>query len=291
MIRAAASRLRRRLPLPLRRTARAGLLAWGWLTADLRQEPDILVVGAQRAGTTTVFRLLSEHPALCRPTVDKGTGYFDDGYRHGRRWYRAHFPLRRSARDRITFECSGYYLFHPLAAERIARDLPDCQVVVMVRDPVARAYSAHRHETARGFDTLPFADAVAREAVRTAGQADMLAADPEATSFAHRHHAYLARGDYAAQIARYVTALGRARVHVVDADALFADPVEVYVDLQRRLGLPVHRPAEVGRWNERPGTPLPPDLAAELRHHFDAPDAALVPYLGRVPHWREESLS
>jgi len=291
MIREAASRLRRRLPPPLRRAARAGLLAWGWLTADLRQEPGILVVGAQRAGTTTVFRLLSEHPGLCRPTVDKGTGYFDDGYRHGRRWYRAHFPLRTSARGRVTFECSGYYLFHPLAAERIARDLPGCQVVVMVRDPVARAYSAHRHETARGFDRLPFADAVAREAERTAGQDALLAADPEATSFAHRHHAYLARGDYAAQIARYIAALGRGRVHVVDADALFADPVEVYVDLQRRLGLPVHRPAEVGRWNERPGAPLPPDLAAELRHHFDAPDAALVPYLGRVPHWREESLS
>ncbi|GAA1510128.1 sulfotransferase family protein [Nocardioides humi] len=291
MIRRLAGRLRRRLPRPLRRTARAVLLAWGWLTADLRQEPGIVVVGAQRAGTTTLFRLLSEHPALCRPTVDKGTGYFDDGYRHGRRWYRAHFPLRSSARGRVAFECSGYYLFHPLAAERIARDLPGCQVVVMVRDPVARAHSAHRHETARGFDTLPFADAVAQEAERTAGLTDLLAGSPGATSFAHRHHAYLQRGEYASQVQRYVDALGRGRVHVVDADALFADPVSGYVELQRRLGLPLHRPAEVGRWNERPGAPLPPDLEAALRRHFDRSDAALAEYLGRAPTWREESLS
>ncbi|WGX96060.1 sulfotransferase domain-containing protein [Nocardioides sp. L-11A] len=289
MIRALAGRLRPVLPPPLRRAARAVLLAWGWLTADLRQEPDIVVVGAQRAGTTTLFRLLSEHPDLCRPTVDKGTGYFDDGYRHGRRWYRAHFPLRRTARGRRTFECSGYYLFHPLAADRLARDLPGCQVVALVRDPVARAHSAHRHESARGFENLPFADAVALEAVRTAGQAHLLVTDPGAASFAHRHHAYLQRGEYAVQLARYVTALGRERVHVVDAGALFADPVGVYVDLQRRLGLTVHRPDEVGRWNERPGDPLPPDLAAALRRRFDGPDAALAELLGRTPSWREEA--
>ncbi|TNM36348.1 sulfotransferase [Nocardioides albidus] len=290
MIRALAGRLRAVLPAPLRRAARAILLAWGWLTADLRQEPGIVVVGAQRAGTTTLFRLLSEHPGLCRPTVDKGTGYFDDGYRHSRRWYRAHFPLRWSTRGRTTFECSGYYLFHPLAAERLGRDLPGCQVVALVRDPVARAHSAHRHESARGFDPLPFAEAVAREEERTAGQSALLATDPGATSYAHRHHAYLQRGDYALQIERYVAALGRERVHVVDADALFADPVAVYVDLQRRLGLAVHRPAEVRRWNERPGEPLPPDLAAALRRRFDGPDAALAELLGRAPRWREEAL-
>jgi len=291
MMRRIVGHIRRHLPPPLRRAARSGLLAWGWLTADLRQEPGIVVVGAQRAGTTTLFRLLSEHPALCRPTVDKGTGYFDDGYRHGRRWYRAHFPLRWTARGRVSFECSGYYLFHPLAADRIARDLPGCQVVVMVRDPVLRAYSAHRHESARGFDALPFEEAVDREAERTRGLTELLAADPRAVSFAHRHHAYLQRGEYAAQIRRYVEALGPERVHVVDADALFADPVAVYLDLQRRLGLPRHRPAEVGRWNERPGTPLRPDLAARLRRHFDRSDAALADYLGGSPSWREESLS
>ncbi|MCR1783705.1 sulfotransferase [Nocardioides carbamazepini] len=289
MIRRLAGRLRPVLPPPLRRAARALLLAWGWLSADLRQEPGIVVVGAQRAGTTTLFRLLSEHPDLCRPTVDKGTGYFDDGYRRGRRWYRAHFPLRWSAHGRTTFECSGYYLFHPLASERLARDLPDCQVVALVRDPVDRAYSAHRHESARGFDDLPFADAVAAEAVRTAGQGRLLADDPAATSFAHRHHAYLQRGEYAVQIARYVAALGPDRVHVVDAGALFRDPVGVYVDLQRRLGLNVHRPDAVGRWNERPGDPLPPDLAAALRRHFDEPDVALAELLGRAPSWREEA--
>lgn len=285
-----SSRLRQRLPLPLRSAARSLALAWGWLSADLRPAPEILVVGAQRAGTTTVFRLLSEHPQLRRPTLDKGTGYFDDGYRHSLRWYRAHFPLRRpGASEPRAFECSGYYLFHPLAAERIARDLPGCQVVVMVRDPVARAHSAYRHERARGFEDLSFAEAVAREAKRTAGLERQLAGDASLTSFVHRHHCYLQRGEYARQITRFVDLLGRDRVHVVDADAMFADPLEVYLDLQRRLGLDLHRPDHVGRWNERPGEPLDPELLTDLRHRFEGHDAALIDYLGAPPRWRRES--
>lgn len=277
------------MPAPLVRAARSALLGWGWVTADLRPAPGIVVVGAQRAGTTTLFRLLSDHPQLRRPTVDKGTGYFDDSYGRGPRWYRAHFPLLLpGARRRTAFECSGYYLFHPLAPARIARDLPDAQVVVMVRDPVARAYSAHRHELARGFEQLSFAEAVSREPGRTAGSTEALLADPRATSFAHRHHSYLQRGEYAGQIRRFVDALGPDRVHVVDADALFADPVEEWVALQRRLGLRVHRPSAVGRWNERPGDPLPPDLQRNLRNHFVEHDAALERLLGRRPSWREE---
>ncbi len=288
MIREATRRLRQRLPAPLVGALRRVIVAWGMATVSLRPPPEIIVVGAQRAGTTTLFRLLSEHPQLRRPTVDKGTGYFDDAYRRGPRWYRAHFPVRRPGGRQKAFECSGYYLFHPLAAERIARDLPGCQVVVMVRDPVARAYSAHRHELARGYEGLGFSEAVALESERTRGLTQTLAAEPAAASFAHRHHCYLQRGHYAEQVQRFVDALGADRVHVIDADVQFADPIATYLQLQERLGLSPYRPAVVGRWNERPGPTLPADLELRLRAHFEPHDAALAQLIGHVPSWRRE---
>ena len=291
MIRPLVSRLRTALPHPLASAVRRLAFCWGWLTADLRTPPRVVVVGAQRSGTTTMFRLLSSHPQLRRPTLVKGPGYFDDNYGRGPRWYRAHFPVELPWRrdTRWAFECSGYYLFHPLAAARLARDLPDAHVVVMVRDPVARAFSAYRHERARGFEDLSFAEAVAREPERTAGEADRLAAAPGSVSYAHRHHAYLQRGEYAAQVQRFVDACGADRVHVVDADAMFADPVGTFDRLQRDLGLPLWRPDEVGRWNERPGgDDLDPELAAAMRAHFEPHDAALAQLLGEVPSWRKE---
>lgn len=291
MIRRVLGRLRPLLPARLNRAARGAAFAWGWLTAGLRPPPEIIVVGAQRAGTTTIFRLLSEHPGLVRPTLVKGTGYYDDNYGRGPRWYRAHFPLATTRRGRRAFECSGYYLHHPLAAERIARDQPGVQVVVMVRDPVARAHSAWRHEHARGFDPLDFATAVAAEPERTAGEEELLRDAPGATSFAHRHFAYLRRGEYDEQVARLLAALPVGQVHVVDADALFAAPVPVFVDLQHRLGLPVWVPDRVERWNERPGAPLDPGLEQRLRLHFAPHDAALARLLGQPLTWQKEQLT
>ncbi len=69
------------------------LRGWGMLTARWRLRPSFVIVGAQRGGTTTLYRVLSEHPALARPTVAKGIGYFDLRYANGPRWYAGQFPL------------------------------------------------------------------------------------------------------------------------------------------------------------------------------------------------------
>lgn len=291
-VRRATAAARSRLPAPARTAVRWLALQWGRLTADLRREPSFLIAGAQRAGTTTLFRLLEAHPHLVRPTLSKGTGYFDDHHHRGRRWYRAHFPLRWAGRLRAgggpvhTFECSGYYLFHPLAAGRIARELPDAKVVVLVRDPVERAYSAHRHELARGFEHLDFTTAIAQEEQRLAGEAERLRRDPRHRSYAHRHHGYLGRSTYAPQVRRLIDELGADRVRVVDADAFFADPVREFAALQRWLGIPVWEPPAVEQWNARPRDPLPPEQRAALMQHFAEHDRELTELTGWVPTWR-----
>ncbi|CAN5643343.1 hypothetical protein BH11ACT8_BH11ACT8_16270 [soil metagenome] len=278
------------------RRARDLAHTWGAATAGLRMTPSIIVVGAQRAGTTTLFRLLEAHPQLVRPTLSKGTGYFDDGYDRSWHWYQGHFPLRRpgpvpSAGQPVTFECSGYYLFHPLAAARIASDLPDVRVVVLVRDPVERAFSAHRHELARGYETLPLADALAAEGIRTAGESVKLERTPGYRSFAHRHHAYVQRGEYAHQVRRFRTALGADRVHVLDADLFFADPRRQFAGLQQALGLSTWLPAEVAVSNARPGPPADPDLRGRLMRHFEPHDSELGELLGEVPSWRRRRVA
>lgn len=287
------SSVRRRLPGPVVRLFRGVASGWGIVTADLRMEPSFLIAGAQRSGTTTLFRLLSEHPNLVRPTLVKGTGYFDDHHHRGRRWYRAHFPIRALARWRASgpgplasFECSGYYMCHPLAPGRIAAELPDARVVVMLRDPVDRAISAHGHELNRGFESASFIEAIAAEERRISGEVDRLAADEHYRSFEHRHHAYLARGEYAGQVAALMDALGKDRVYVMDADAFFADPQREFAALQEWLGLPVWLPEHVDRWNAGAREPLPAAWRDRLDTHFEPYDRALADLIGRAPSWR-----
>ncbi len=300
-LRAMTRALDRRLPGGVTARLRALALLWGRLTSAGRMTPSIIVIGAQRSGTTTLFRLLEAHPHLVRPTLDKGTGYFDDHYGRGRGWYLAHFPLRLAVQARAraqgiagrvqAFECSGYYLFHPLAAERLARDLPDAQVVVLVRDPVERATSAHRHEVARGFETLPLGEAIDAEERRTAGESARLASEPGYTSFEHRHHAYVQRGEYAHQISRFVDALGEDRVHVVDADRFFAAPEQEFAGLQQRLGIPLWSPPSVERWNARPGDTTDDELRSRMMRHYETHDTELAELLGHQPSWRTAEVS
>lgn len=251
-----------------------------------------MVVGAQRAGTTSLFRVLSEHPYLCRPTQDKGVGYFDLNYGEGRAWYRAHFPLRLWRRKSLAFESSGYYLFHPAVPKRLARDLPHVKIVVLVRDPVERAMSAHRHELARGFETEPFDVAVELEETRLEGEEERLASDPTYQSFEHRHHGYLARGKYCEQIQRFIDAIGRDQVFIMDADRFFASPEDECEGLYAWLGVPVWHPDAYEQWNARPNSRgyLAEDLAS-LAEYFAPYDAELARQMGRLPSWNDSEVS
>jgi hypothetical protein len=177
-------------------------------------------------------------------------------------------------------------MFHPLAAERIGHDLPEVKLLVLVRDPVERAYSAHAHELARGYETEPFERALELEDQRLAGEAERIVSEPGYLSFSHQHHAYLTRGLYADQLERLGQCFGRDRVHVVDSGRFFADPEPVYDGVLEFLGLRQHGYPVFERYNARPRSPMPETLRATLNEHFLAADERLTSWLGQPPSWR-----
>lgn len=256
--------------------------------------PGFLIVGAQRCGTTSMYRALSQHPAVLKAVLHKGVHYFDLNYDRGGHWYQAHFPLlargRRAGRaagtTALTFESSPYYLFHPLAAERIGRDLPDVRLLVLVRDPVDRAYSAHAHELVRGFETESFERALELEPRRLSGEADRIASEPGYVSHSHQHHAYLARGQYAEQLRRLERLVGRDRIHVVDSGDFFARPRASYDQVLAFLGLPAGDHPVFERHNAEPRPPMSRALRARIDEHFRPFDEQLASWLGQVPSWR-----
>ncbi|MBB6118945.1 sulfotransferase domain-containing protein [Nocardiopsis algeriensis] len=286
MPRHASPTLTRRLAGPARRTLLSLVDGAGRATAPARALPDFLVCGAQRCGTTSLFKALSSHPEVVGPVLRKGVHYFDTGYDRGPVWYRSHFPLRALLRGRKVFESSPYYLFHPLAAERIARDLPEVRVVVVLRDPVERAFSAHAHESARGFETEPLRRALELEESRLAGEEDKLVADPSYRSHSHQHHGYVARGHYIDQLLRLERHLGRERIHVSDHADLFDGTTRELEEIERFLGLGPGPGRPPGKHNARRRGMMPEELRAELSERFAESDARLARWWGRTPSWR-----
>ncbi len=286
--------LRSAVPHPLKAVGRTVSVRVGSVTADLRQLPSFILVGAQRTGTTSLYRALMSHPLIHQANFHKGVNYFDINYDHDFSWYRGHFPttasLNRRGRhldgDPVTFEASGYYMFHPCAAERMARHLPDVKILAMLRDPIERAFSAHKHELARGFETEPFERALDLEDERLEGQVARMEADASYQSFSHRHHAYLRRGHYADQITRLHQYFPASQVHLIESESFFEHPENTYGQVLDFLGLPAVMPDSFDRWNARPSSPMTDATRSRLRSHFDGHDVALAALLGRTPAWR-----
>ena len=281
---------------PRKRVVHSASIAAARLTRRERIDPSFLIVGAQRCGTTSMYRALSQHPAILKPVLHKGVHYFDINYGQSMSWYRAHFPAAAQARrveratgcPAVTFESSPFYLLHPLAGERIARDLPGAKLLVLVRDPVERAYSAHAHELARGYETEPFERALELEPERLAGEAERMTSDPSYVSFGLQHHAYVTRSRYADQLDRLEAILGAERIHVVDSGDFFSTPEPAYDGVLRFLGLPALGYPPFERHNGRPRLPLSPELQEALRRHFEPYDRRLERWLGGPPSWRRE---
>jgi len=276
----------------LRRVARAVAEASAHVSAPLRMRPEFLIVGAQRCGTTSMFKAIVQHPLVARPFLRKGVHYFDTNYGNGFGWYRGNFPIaasswaRRAGRGQPhTGESSPYYMFHPLAGERIAAHLPDIRLLALLRDPVERAYSAHSHELARGYEAKSFEAALELEDERLAGERERMRADPTYQSHSWQHHAYLRRGQYIDQLTALEQLVGSDRLLVIDSHDLFTSPESVMPQVWAFLGLPDGEVA-FARHNARPRAPMAESLRRRLDDHFVPYDEKLAAWWGRTPSWR-----
>ena len=105
-------------------------------------DPNFLVIGAQRSGTTWLDAALRAHPQIYLPERRKEIHYFDEHYARGAAWYRDFF---REAAGRPELKAIGEvtprYLFDPLVPQRIAKDYPSMRLIAILRNPAERAYS------------------------------------------------------------------------------------------------------------------------------------------------------
>lgn len=270
----------------LRRAAR-GFRQWPrTATAGARTLPDFLVIGAQKAGTTSLYHYLTQYPDV-RSASAKEVHFFDHRHDHGERWYRAHFPLAGADRSWVTGEATPFYLLHPSVPERVAALLPEARLVALLRHPVARAYSHFQHSRATGAEPCAdFATALDLEAERT---------DPAWRRLEHgagRERAvetfsYMRRSTYAPQLHRWLTSFSSESLLVLTAEELFADPATVLARVRGHCGLePSAMPIDWEKRNARSYDRMPDGLRRRLSAVF-APDVAAVEQLlARPTGWQ-----
>ena len=256
--------------------AKRALRGYGLATSRLRGLPDFMIIGTKRGGTTSLYRYLTEHPDVlpmfpARQRI-KGTYFFDVNYLRGVGWYRSHFRTRFSKgnadRPRVTGESSPYYLFHPLAAARASKVAPNARLIVLLRDPVDRAYSQWREQVRRGFEDLSFEEALAAEPGRLAGEEERIIGERGYYSHEHEHHSYVAQGRYARSLRRWLDAFPRERFLFLRSEDLYRDPPATYTRVLEFLGLGPFLPAGYEAYNYHPGEDMDSATRTRLAQEF-----------------------
>ena len=201
------------------------------ITSHLRGLPDFVIIGAQKAGTTSLYDFIIKHPVIASAS-EKELHYFSRRYTFGELWYRSNFPTNLSKRrfykktgqNLLSGEASPTYLFYPAVSGRMKNVLPNAKLIVILRNPVDRAYSQYHHSKRMNEETLSFERAIKLEEERCARERELLIKNPNFVTKHYQYHSYLARGIYADQLENWFKHYPRKQFLILTTDNLRKNP-------------------------------------------------------------------
>lgn len=249
--------------------------------------PNFIIVGVQRGGTTSLYEYLIQHPYVA-PAFKKEIHFFDNNFRKGVFWYRAHFPFllckysfnQRRKIDLVTGEATPYYFSHPHAPYRIFKVVPRVKIIILLRNPVDRAYSQYHHERKIGVETLSFEEAIEKEKQRLQGEAEKMLEDENYYSFNHQHYSYLSRGIYVDQIKVWMNLFSREQILILKSEDLYNDPPTIYNKVIKFLNLSPWELKEYRKYNVGHYQQMDVAVRKRLIDYFEPHNQKLYEYLG-----------
>ena len=246
--------------------------------------PDFIILGAQKCGTTSLFHLLNRHPHVERAAL-KESRYFDKHFDEGSEWYRLHFPPPRwkDGRRSITGEASTKYLLHPRVPERIAKVVPQARLIVLLRNPVDRAYSQYQHWVRNARESQRFEEAVEAEMERLLGEEDGTSEHELRASVEHPgvgHSNYLKRGIYVDQLLPWSKFFSDEQMLVLKSEDFFERPRDILKLVLNFLGLSEWEPKVWEIRNKGHYKEINPATRQWLEVYFDPHNRRLYEYLG-----------
>ncbi len=219
-----------------------------WLFCKLGYgtEPDFLILGAQKAGTTSLFDYISKYSENFVPPQSKELQFFTERYAKGLPWYRARFPLVKK-KGHITGEATPDYLFFGECAARVYRHYPQMKFIVLLRNPVERAFSQYNFQNnsdkVKDSDQRSFINAVKDEINILNNESNI----EKCVIFSNekKYFSYVERGLYFKQLKKWFYYFPKSSFMIIDSESFYSDPQSYLVNLSKFLGLKLKNLDEV----------------------------------------------
>jgi hypothetical protein len=255
-------------------------------TSFLRVMPNYLIIGAQKAGTSSLFNYLSMHPQVVNSSR-KEIHYFDKNIDKPLSWYKQYFPLRFNISNHYAVgEASPNYLFHPYVAQRIHNILPKVKLIVVLRNPVDRVISQYFQAVRKNNEQRSIMQALSEEDAEELIIMNELAKNEFFTP-ENVHLLYKSRSRYAEQLERFFKLFTKEQILILSSKELLNMPNEtlkkVYDFLRINNDFYLR---EVTHWNV--GTnkkEIPKEVILYLTDYFKPYNDNLFNLLGYEIYW------
>lgn len=211
------------------------------LTGPIRSLPDFIIIGTARSGTTSLYYDICQHPCVLPAAYDE-LGYFDSNFHLGLNWYRSLFPtlfskwlVKQKKQFAITGEDTPFYIWDPIVAKRILKNLPKIKLIVLLRNPVDRAYSNYHLGVRAGTENLSFEDAIKVEIKR------LEEINEESKSSIEKYairRSYLAKGFYSDQLKIWFEIFNSNQLLIISTEDLKSNPQKVINKIYNFLEIP-----------------------------------------------------
>lgn len=253
---------------------------------SLKRGPDFIIIGVQKGGTSSLYFYLSQHPQINASKV-KEIHFFDNNYSKGIDWYTNHFPAKNFLTKELTGEASPYYIFHPLVPERIYNSFPNVKLIVMLRDPIDRAYSHFNMQKKRGIENnSSFEEAIKMESDRIKGEYEKIKDIQNYNSYNYQKFSYLERSKYFQQLIIWLKFFPQKQFLFIKSEDFFCNPYLVLKEVYDFLGVNLVYPTSLEVCNSNKYDPMPNHLKETLKIYFEEDGNRLIDLLGENFCWK-----
>ncbi|WP_062047156.1 sulfotransferase [Bacillus sp. JCM 19034] len=238
--------------------------------------PSYLIIGAQKCGTTSLYHYLIQHPQINPTKTRREIHFFDTKfYGKGIEWYKNQFI---HSPNMITGEATPRYLYNAIVPERVYKHFPNIKLIILLRNPVERAFSQYKMEFEKEKKRLRYNDT------------EKYSFDSIIEAGLHNHNNrwidYLERGIYSKQIKRWLKYYPIEQFHIIKSEQFFRNPKSSYKRVLRFLDIEEFQLNDYKRYQKsQTAINMNPNTKRKLQAFYEPYNKELNELLGRKFDW------
>ena len=271
------------------------------ITSNLRTYPDFIIIGSGRAGTTSLYNYLIQHPNIMssfshRDQKVADLHFFEYMISNSTNWYRSHFPTKLSKRFRefrtnspvISGEFTSTYMYHSFVPERIFNLIPSIKLIVILRNPVDKVYSAFSQQFQFKEFTSSFEEYIESEMKRI----KIIENEPNFKTFNEDFESIavpniLRHGIYHTYLKKWLDIFSKKQIYIVDSKDLHDNTQETLDNIFKFLEIPSSNISDTSKVNVGKYSKMDTSTRRGLLDFFSPHNDKLNNLLGTQFDWRD----